>query len=271
MDNQELQRQKDLEDDLRRLESFRPIDDTFMRVLFRDNLPLAETVLRTITGKKDLHLISEETQRDLKRLVGARGICLDVYGVDDENEEYDLEIQRSESGAKPKRARYNAGAMDIEYLNPGQDFEALRTSYVIMLCEHDPYHAGKALYPIERINLATGEPFDDHQHILYVNASYKGDDDLGKLLHDFLCSDPDEMYTSLLAERTRFFKRSPEGRKIMCEVMEQLRDESIQRGIDQSRVESIKNIMETLKLTAQQAMDALKIPKGEQGKYMARL
>ena len=234
LDNQEIQRQKDLEDDLRRLETFRPIDDTFMRVLFRDNLPLAETVLRTITGKEDLHLISEETQRDLKRLVGARGICLDVYGVDDKNEEYDLEIQRSESGAKPKRARYNAGAMDIEYLNPGQDFEALRTSYVIMLCEHDPYHAGKALYPIERINLATGEPFDDHQHILYVNASYKGDDDLGKLLHDFLCSDPDEMYTSLLAERTRFFKRSPEGRKIMCEVMEQLRDESIQRGIDQT-------------------------------------
>ena len=57
----------------------------------------------------------------------------------------------------------------------------------------------------------------------------------------------------------------------MCEVMEQLRDESIQRGIDQTRIESIKSIMETLKLTAQQAMDALKIPKDEQGKYMARL
>ena len=57
----------------------------------------------------------------------------------------------------------------------------------------------------------------------------------------------------------------------MCEVMEQLRDESIQRGIDQTRIESIKNIMDGLKYTAQQAMDLLKIPKGEQGKYMARL
>ena len=279
MDNQEFQRQKDLEDDLRRLETFRPIDDTFMRVLFRNNLPLAEVVLRIITGKDDLHLISEETQRDLKRLVGARGICLDVYGVDDKNEEYDLEIQRSESGAKPKRARYHAGAMDIEYLDPGQDFEALRTSYVIMLCEHDPYRAGKALYPIERINLATGEPFDDHQHILYVNASYKGDDDLGKLLHDFLCSDPDEMYTPLLAERTRFFKRNPEGRRIMCEVMEQLRDESIERGIqqglqmgiDQNRIDSIKSLMKKLGYTLQQAMDVLDIPAAEQGKYLAKL
>ena len=207
--------------------------------------------------------------------MGARGLCLDVYGVDDKNEEYDLEIQRSRSGAKPKRARYHASAMDIEYLDPGQDFEALRTSYVIMLCEHDPYRAGKALYPIERINLATGEPFDDHQHILYVNASYKGDDDLGKLLHDFLCSDPDEMYTPLLAERTRFFKRNPEGRRIMCEVMEQLRDESIERGmqigIEQTKAEDIKFLMRKLGYTIQQAMDFLEIPTAEQNKYLADL
>ena len=31
------------EDNLRLLKAFRPIDDTFMRCLFRDNLPLATT------------------------------------------------------------------------------------------------------------------------------------------------------------------------------------------------------------------------------------
>ena len=46
----------------------------------------------------------------------------------------------------------------------------------------------------------------------------------------------------------------------MCKAMEELREQSIQRGIDQSRIESIKNIMEGLKYTAQQAMDLLKIP-----------
>ena len=55
------------------------------------------------------------------------------------------------------------------------------------------------------------------------------------------------------------------------EAREEGREKGRLEGIDQSRVESIKSIMETLKLTAQQAMDALKIPKGEQGKYMARL
>ena len=54
MTAQELQKQKDHEEDLQRLRGFRPVDDTFMRVLFRNNLPLAEYVLRIITGKEDL-------------------------------------------------------------------------------------------------------------------------------------------------------------------------------------------------------------------------
>lgn len=81
------------EEDLQRLRGFRPIDDTFMRCLFRDNLPLAQMVLRIITGKRDLVLTREETQKDLKRLLGARSICLDVHGVDSEYREYDLEVQ----------------------------------------------------------------------------------------------------------------------------------------------------------------------------------
>ena len=80
------------EEDLQRLRGFRPIDDTFMRCLFRDNLPLAQMVLRIITGKQDLVLTREETQKDLKRLLGARSLCLDVHGVDSEDREYDLEV-----------------------------------------------------------------------------------------------------------------------------------------------------------------------------------
>ena len=33
------------QEDLQRLRGFRPIDDTFMRCLFRNNVPLAEMVL----------------------------------------------------------------------------------------------------------------------------------------------------------------------------------------------------------------------------------
>jgi len=75
------------------IKSYCPMDDDFMRELFRNNLPLAQVVLRIITGIKDLELIHEETQYDLKRLAGSRSVCLDVLGVDSEGRVYNFEIQ----------------------------------------------------------------------------------------------------------------------------------------------------------------------------------
>ena len=70
MDARQALEQRWHEEDLQRLRGFRPIDDTFMRCLFRDNLPLAEFVLRIILDKPDLRLIRSETQRDLILLSG---------------------------------------------------------------------------------------------------------------------------------------------------------------------------------------------------------
>ena len=52
-----------------------------MRCLFKDNIPLAEMVLRIIKGKPDLIITDCQTQKDMKRLAGARSICLDAYGT----------------------------------------------------------------------------------------------------------------------------------------------------------------------------------------------
>ncbi len=266
MTEQELQRQKDHEEDLQRLRGFRMIDDTFLRVFLRGELGLAQYILRTITGIKDLKLTKESTpQKDLKRLAGARGLCLDYHGVDTEKRQYDLEVQRANDGANPKRVRYHASALDVENLDEGDDFENLPTTYIIMLTEHDYWKKGKALYPVEK-NIE-GEKYDDGQHTLYVNASYKGKEPIGKLMHDFKCSNPDDMYSKRLAERAKYLKRDPEGVEIMCQAMEEMRDEVEVR----TRVQAIKNIMETLKLTAQQAMEALKIPADDQPKYLAKI
>ena len=64
------------------------------------------------------------------------------------------------------------------------------------------------IYFIERMNLQTGYKFGDDAHIVYVNGEYKGDDAIGKLMHDFACPDPDEMFYELLAEKTRKYKEN---------------------------------------------------------------
>ena len=108
----EEERQQNLE----QLAKYRPLDDDFMRELFRNNLELAQYVLRIIIGKPDLKLTKEETQYDLQHLFGERSICLDVFGVDDENQQYDIEVQRQDKGASPQRARYHSSAMDVDNL-----------------------------------------------------------------------------------------------------------------------------------------------------------
>ena len=142
-----------------------------------------------------------------------------------------MEIQRKDKGANPHRAGYHSSVMDVENLDAGEEFTELPETYTIFILEKDFYGIGEPVYPIERINLATGKPFDDGEHILYVNGEYRGDSDIGKLMHDFSCTDADDMNFELMAERTRYLKENPEGVSEMCKVIEDMRKEEREEGI----------------------------------------
>ena len=209
-------KEREHQEDLQRLRGLRPIDDDFMRCIFRDNIPLVQKVLRIIINKPDLNIIKAETQVDMKRLLGARSICLDALGEDENGKKYDMEVQRSEKGAGVRRARYHSSVMDVENLNAGEDFDKLPETYVIFITETDIYKKGLPFYSIERINVSLNEPFEDGEHILYVNGAYRGDDEIGKLMHDFSCSNPDDMINSDMAEVARYYKENEEGCKRSC-------------------------------------------------------
>ena len=196
-------------------------------------------VLRIITGKPDLVITDCQTQKDMKRLAGARSICLDAYGTDSTGKKYDLEIQRQDKGADPHRARYHSSVMDVENLDAGQEFSELPETYTIFIIEKDFYGKGVPVYPVERINTATGESFDDGEHILYVNGEYRGDSDLGKLMYDFNCTNADDMNFELIAERTRYLKENPKGVNEMCKVIEDMRREEREEG----RLEGMQEIV----------------------------
>ena len=197
------------------LEEYRPIDDEFLRVLLHENIPLTEKILSTITGINDLKIISEQTQYDMKRLVGSRSLCLDVLATDSDGRIFNMELQRADAGATAKRARYHSSSMDIEFLNAGDSFEKLPITYVIFITENDVRGKNRLIYRFDRIDSSTMELLDDGTHIIYVNGAYNNNDDLSdlaKLVHDFRCNKADDMYTELLAERTRYFKETKEGR-----------------------------------------------------------
>lgn len=216
-------------EDLERIAKYRPLDDDFMRELFRDNKPLTELVLRIITGKNDLTVISQETQYDLNQIAGARSLCLDILAKDSKRKKYNLEIQRDDKGATPKRARYHSSAIDVESLSAKDDFDNLPITYVIFITENDVIGENRVLYHFEWKDTETGKSLGDGAHIIYVNAAYNNESDnsdIAKLMHDFRCSDPQDMNYELLASKAKFFKETEEGVSHMCKLNEEMRNET---------------------------------------------
>lgn len=222
----EEQHQKDLET----LGKLRILDDTLMREVFRNNLELAQFMLRIIIGKSDLVLTKEETQYDLQHLFGSRSITLDVFGEDSDGKQYDCEVQIADDGANAHRARYHSAAMDVDNLKIREDFRSLPDTYVIFITENDVWGEGQPIYLIERINTTTSKHFDDGEHIIYVNGAYDNKDDtsdLAKLIHDFRCKKADEMVLTPFADIMKFLKETPKGVDRMCKIMEEREEERV--------------------------------------------
>ena len=221
MTQQEEERQKDLE----RLKTLRPMDDDFMRAMFRKNNSLTQLVLRIVMQKPDLIVKDVRTQNDLKRLVGARSLELDVYATDSDGRKFDIEIQKAWNEVGKKRARYHSSCMDIDNLNAREEFDKLPDTYVIFILEKDSKKRGRPFYLIQRVDMETLEPEDDGQFILYVNGEYKGDDDFGRLMNDFRSSNPDDMYYSEMRKTAHYLKNTEEGVSTMCKQFEDTRRE----------------------------------------------
>ena len=74
--------------------------------------------------------------------------------------------------------------------------------------------------------------------------------ELGKLMYDFFCTDPDDMNYKKLADKVRYFKEDEKGVAVMCKVMEDMRNEAAREGAkkaeQQTTVNHIKDIMDSL-------------------------
>ena len=227
--------------DLERLKSLRYIDDDFMTVCLADNYEGIELILRIVLGREDITIKTVRTQELLKNLQG-RSAILDVHAIDGAKKEFDVEIQRSDAGAGAKRARHNSSLLDAHILKPGDDTEDIPDSYVIFITENDVMKGKQPIYSVERY-VTIGESrllFNDGSHIIYVNGKYRGNDEIGKLMHDFSCTNPDDMNYEALAKKARYYKRDEKGVATMCKIMEDMRNEAALNRAKKTAIHLIK-------------------------------
>lgn len=216
-------------------------DDDFMNMVFEDDYESTALILSIIL-QKDLKIISVRTQYNIKNLEG-HSVILDIHAIDSDGKEYDIEIQRQDKGACVKRARYNSSIMDTKMLPASEDYADLQESYVIFITKKDVLGGNKAIYHIERVIDETGEYFGDGAHIIYVNGSYKSDSPLGLLMHDFSCSNPEDMHYKILADRARYFKQNEEGVKKVSKIMEEMAREFATEVAEEMAEEKLKAVV----------------------------
>lgn len=258
-------------------------DDDLMSRVFDKNIKATELLLRIILGKK-VKVISVTGQNEMKNhQVGGRSITLDVDAMDENGEEIDIEVQGNSEGAHIRRARYHSSMVDSRMLKEGQAFRELKDSYVIFIYKHDKFRKGLPLYHVERYVGETNEQFRDGSHIIYVNGNYKGNDEIGQLMQDFREKNPECMHYTELAESVKHFKEKEGGREEMSEIVERYINERVEERVEErvkecveervkecveervkERVEkektiSVQNLMNNMKWTLDQALDALGI------------
>lgn len=238
------------------------LDDNLMTLVFDRNISATELLLNVILQRDDLKVLEVVAQREYKNpVVGGRSIAIDIYAVDGEEKVYDIEVQRASLGADAHRARFHSSMMDTRMLKAQQEFREIHDSYVIFITASDVLGAGCSIYHIDRMIEETGAYFGDGSHIIYVNGSYKNDNDpIGKLMHDFRCINSVDMFYPVLADQVKYFKETEGGRDIVCKVFEDLAEKRADEKVLDEKVRLVKNLMETMKMTAEQAMDAMKLP-----------
>ena len=196
------------------------MDDIFMTTFFDGEKELSEYVLRILLDKDDLVVTESKSQLNIANLYG-RGGRLDILAKDSTGRIFDIEVQRLDSGAREKRARFNSALIDTRVLKAGENTENLPETYVIFITENDVLKGGKAIYHIDRIIRETETFFCDEAHIIYVNNSYRGNDSIGNLMHDFACKDTNNMKSTLLAARAKYLKENEREVEVMSTTFEQ--------------------------------------------------
>ena len=96
---------------LRKVQAMRLIDDIFMRFAFSMCPQSVQVALRIIMDKPDLIVVEVQTQKDLPSIL-AHSFFLDILAKDANSTYYDIEIQRKDDDAHPRRATTHASATE---------------------------------------------------------------------------------------------------------------------------------------------------------------
>lgn len=106
-------------------------------------IPMLELILSVKIKDLKYHSTQETVIADIPE---SKSVRLDVYAEDDNDTVYDIEVQTSSNGNLPRRTRMYQSMIDARALQEGEDYRKLNRSYVIFICNFDPFRKDRYMY-----------------------------------------------------------------------------------------------------------------------------
>ena len=211
-------------------------DNDFMRLCFKEKPECVEFILKIILPQiAGLKVTKIKSEYEIDSLI-SHAVCLDAYAVDEKGTMYDIEVQRDDKGANPKRVRYNGSLMDCDFLKKGEKYEKLPVRYVIFISKNGYKCNGKPMRTFSNKAEDDGEPLGDETYAIYVNGANEEDTDLGKLMRDLQNPNPDTMNYELLSNVVGYFKKTEEGRSNAMTASEKVYNYGFNEGVEQGKL-----------------------------------
>lgn len=224
------------------------MSDTFASVALED-IGACQYVVRTVWGEDDIEITEVKGQYRLLNLT-AKDAILDAFAVDSKGRRMNIEIQRRDTVDHARRTRYYSSMIDKSVLDKGIEHKDLPDVYVIYISEADLWKVGESVYPVNKTIGKMEKPYDDGNHVIFVNAAVDDGSKVAKMMQYFKKADPNDMSQGALSERVHYLKTEKGGYEEMCEVAERIYEQGIEQGIEQGetkgRTEEAKETVKKL-------------------------
>ena len=211
----------------------RPIDDIFGKRMLENNLPLAQFMLRIITGDSTMEITEGHAQHVSSNVDNHKGIITDSYYRDREGNIYVIEFQRKKRSDYIERFSFYQGLIDTSSIDKGEEFSRLKKLSFYVICEDEIFEDGAQVNRIKKIVESNGREYIDNLNLVYLDASKWDYSELGMLLHDCLCDSADKMYYEEMAECARRLK---EGQEMLYQYSD-LIDEYVEQQTEEVRLQ----------------------------------
>lgn len=234
------------------------LKDDFMFFSVMSDKELCKELLERILDikiKKLVYVAGQDTKKDS---YDGKGVRLDIYTEDSENTVYNVEMQAGKSTNLPKRSRFYQSAIDLNQLQAGMDYDALKNTIVIFICTFDIFKKDFLKYTFKNICTEDKELIlNDATTKVFVNTTATLDDEnlnpklasLIKYINEETITDD---YTKKLDEAVRIKRRSSDWRvkymKYELNLLEREREgekrgEKIGEKIGEKKLATLMNLL----------------------------